>query len=233
MLSKLESYTIQHKGEPMRISELSAETGVPVPTIKYYLREGLLPEGRQTAPRQADYSHAHVSRLRLIRALLGPGRLSIATAAEVLRHMDHPPESEHELLGAVHHVLGEGARPRLPEQQPEEHPRADELLASWGWQVDAGSHHLRRQLEEALAGLADAGFDLPPGFLDMYASAMRELATREVSGVPQEAPEEALRYVVLGTVLVEPLLLALRRLAQQDVSARLFTEPAAGASEAQ
>ena len=30
----------------MRISELSATTGVSLPTIKYYLREGLLFEGR-------------------------------------------------------------------------------------------------------------------------------------------------------------------------------------------
>ena len=39
----------------MRISELSAQTGVPVPTIKYYLREGLLPEGERSAPTQAAY----------------------------------------------------------------------------------------------------------------------------------------------------------------------------------
>ena len=31
----------------MRIAELSNRSGVPVPTIKYYLREGLLPFGRQ------------------------------------------------------------------------------------------------------------------------------------------------------------------------------------------
>jgi hypothetical protein len=30
------------------------------------------------------------------------------------------------------------------------------------------------------------------------------------------------RYVVLGTVLVEPLILALRRLADQEASARRF-----------
>lgn len=29
----------------MRIGELSRRTGVPVPTIKYYVREGLLPPG--------------------------------------------------------------------------------------------------------------------------------------------------------------------------------------------
>ena len=34
--------------------------------------------------------------------------------------------------------------------------------------------------------------------------------------------EAAGRYTVLGTILVEPLLLALRRLAQTDASARRF-----------
>ena len=34
----------------MRIAELSQTTGVPVPTIKYYLREGLLPSGELTSP---------------------------------------------------------------------------------------------------------------------------------------------------------------------------------------
>lgn len=42
-----------------------------------------------------------------------------------------------------------------------------------------------------------------------------------------------MRYVVLGTVLIEPVLLALRRLAQQEVSGKLFARvgspgPAAG-----
>ena len=37
----------------MRISELSSVTGVPVPTIKYYIREGLLPRGERTAANQA------------------------------------------------------------------------------------------------------------------------------------------------------------------------------------
>lgn len=59
------------------------------------------------------------------------------------------------------------------------------------------------------------------------------VASREVHGVPLDSPAEAMRYVVLGTVLIEPVLLALRRLAQQDVSGELFARvgspgPAAG-----
>ena len=54
----------------MRIGELSKAAGVPVPTIKYYLREGLLAPGELTSPNQASYGEAHIRRLRLIRALV-------------------------------------------------------------------------------------------------------------------------------------------------------------------
>ena len=68
----------------------------------------------------------------------------------------------------------------------------------------------------------------------MYAAAMRDVASRELERVPFDTPADALRYVVLGTVLIEPLLLALRRLAHQDASNRIFSSvpaPAQPASE--
>jgi DNA-binding transcriptional MerR regulator len=37
----------------MWIAELSRQTEVPVATIKYYLREGLLPAGELSSPNQA------------------------------------------------------------------------------------------------------------------------------------------------------------------------------------
>ncbi|WP_374947058.1 MerR family transcriptional regulator, partial [Agreia sp.] len=39
----------------MKVSQLSAETGVPLPTIKMYLRKGLLQPGDKTEPNQAEY----------------------------------------------------------------------------------------------------------------------------------------------------------------------------------
>jgi hypothetical protein len=51
---------------------------------------------------------------------------------------------------------------------------------------------------------------------------MQGLAEQEVAGVPAGPSDAAVRYAVLGTILVEPLLLALRRLAQVDASARRF-----------
>jgi DNA-binding transcriptional MerR regulator len=49
----------------MRLSDLSAASGVPVATVKYYLREGLLPPGRLTAATSAQYDDSHLQRLRL------------------------------------------------------------------------------------------------------------------------------------------------------------------------
>ena len=49
----------------MRISGLAERTGVPVATLKYYLREGLLHAGTATARTQAVYDTTHVERVRL------------------------------------------------------------------------------------------------------------------------------------------------------------------------
>src|SRR5215207_3162684 len=64
----------------MRISDRSAQTDIPVATVKFYLRENLLHPGVRTAVTQAQYEQSHVARLWLIRALLGPGGLSVAAA---------------------------------------------------------------------------------------------------------------------------------------------------------
>ena len=58
--------------------------------------------------------------------------------------------------------------------------------------------------------------------MDTYADAMMQVAQAEIDGLPTETPGAAVRYVVLGTVLVEPVLLALRRLAQREASAARF-----------
>jgi DNA-binding transcriptional MerR regulator len=202
----------------MRISELAQRSGAPVATIKYYLRERLLHEGELTSATQARYDESHLDRLRLIRALVGPAGLSIAQVRTVLDQVDHPPESVHQLLG-----VGAGA---ISREAPagRSHERVHELMRAWGWRVDEKDCSTHAALEEALQGLDAAGFPLPPGALEDYRQRMQDLAEREVAGVPTESAEAAVRYVVLGTILVEPLLLALRRMAQQEASARRFGE---------
>ena len=53
----------------MLLSELADATGTSAASIKYYLREGLLPAGRRVTATRADYGERHVERLHLIRTL--------------------------------------------------------------------------------------------------------------------------------------------------------------------
>jgi AcrR family transcriptional regulator len=57
----------------MKISELSSRAQIPVSTIKYYLREGLLPEPLRTNKNMAYYSEAHLECLRTIPKLQAAG----------------------------------------------------------------------------------------------------------------------------------------------------------------
>ncbi len=200
----------------MRISELSRASGVPIATIKYYLREKLLHEGRLTSATQAQYDHTHLARLRLIRALLGPAGLSVARARHVLAAVDDAESPSNELLGIAHGALVDPADP------DRDLSRTEQILHRWGWRVSAKDRDSQAAFQDALEAIDAAGFELPEAVLDTYARAMLQVATAEIDHLPTESPEAAVRYVLLGTVLNEPLVLALRRLAEQHVSTLRF-----------
>lgn len=200
----------------MRISELSSQTDVPVATIKFYLRERLLHEGVRTSATQAQYDESHVARLRLIRALLGPGGLSVAATHRVIHAIEEPPESLHDLLGVAATAV---ARPGVA---TDGEPLVEELMQRCGWQIDEKDHPTYAALEDALRALDEAGFELREEALEVYVEHMRQIAKYEIENVPTDSPTAAVRYVVLGTVLIEPVILALRRLAQAEASARRF-----------
>src|SRR4051794_34193450 len=209
----------------MRISDLSRSTGVPVPTIKFYLRERLLPPGHATAATQAQYDEGHVARLRLIRALTDVGRMPLATVRWVLDIVDNGAAATPEAVGAAHDSL-----PPVVPHGDEPPARALRVVADLGWVVDPGSTSLW-QLETALAAVEKVGLPLSPGRLAAYAGAALDVALVDVADVPANDPQDAVRYVVVGTVLYEPVLLALRRLAQQHLYTGGFPSlPAHGAN---
>ncbi len=199
----------------MKISELSAQTGISVPMIKYYLREGLLPEGERTAPTRATYGEIHVRRLRVIRALVAAG-VSIAETRRVLDTLANPPANGYELLGSAHAAVTPPVDERL------DLTAAQELVTGLGWAPDTCDEAVLFGVAQALQGLQHAGFDVAGEVMQVYLRSMREIADAEIAGIPTESAEAAVRYVVLGSVLVEPLLLALRRVAQQVASTERF-----------
>lgn len=118
----------------MRLSELSERSGVSTATIKYYLREGLVPPGRQINATTAEYDEEHLRLLRLVRAMIQVGKLPVATVREILGHVDDDSLGRTMRLGAALWAL-----PQVPEPDAEDEyvraarQEADELLRTLGW----------------------------------------------------------------------------------------------------
>lgn len=205
----------------MRIAELSRRTGIPVPTIKYYVRERLLPPGELTSPNQAQYGDTHVRRLRLIRALVEVGGLSIAETRAVLASIDAPDKTLHERSGMVQHALTRTLECGASEEAcAAARKRVEELVERRGW-FHHRDHPLWELLVQVVAALEELGQDEVIGLLDDYADAMEALAEKEVAAVrARKAPDAVLEGVVVGTILGESLLAALRRMAHANASAR-------------
>ncbi len=209
----------------MRMGELSSATGVAVPTIKYYLREGLLPSGERTHPNQAAYGPEHVRRVRLIRALIEVGGLSVATAGDVLALLDAPEQNVHSVLGAAQGAMAEPVARIDPEADPagaDARARArmavDDLVARLGWFVSDGSPG-RAALADVIARLHRLQHDDLAALVEPYAAAALTCARADLDAV-QAAPDRVamVETAVVGMVVGEALIQQLRRMAQEHVS---------------
>jgi DNA-binding transcriptional MerR regulator len=207
----------------VRISELSRASGVPLPTIKYYLREGLLPPGSLTAPNQADYGDAHLHRLRLVRALMEVGGLGVAAVRAVLDAIADDRLPTGAVVAMAHRALGPppdaGA---VGEEVARARAEVDRFLRDLGWRVSPDAP-ARRALADALVALWRLGRDADAEVFRPYAMAADQLAAYELATVPTWGPRaETVERVVVGTVVYEAALTALRRLAQAHHAATRF-----------
>ena len=86
----------------MKIGELAAASDTGVETIRYYEREGLLPEPARTESNYRTYGQEHLARLQFIRYCRGLD-MSLDEVRVLLRFKDSP----HENCGDVNTVLDE------------------------------------------------------------------------------------------------------------------------------
>jgi DNA-binding transcriptional MerR regulator len=195
------------------MAELSARSGLPVPTIKFYLREGLLPAGAAVGATRARYDETHLQRLRLVRALVEVAQLRLDVVRAVLDDIDHA-RTRHEAIGSAHQRLS----PAVDHEASEDSLRAvDELLERNGWTLLPRCSN-RQALARALDAMAGLGHPVGPALLDAYARALSEAAEVELDQLDAEDRATAVEHAVIGTLLLEPVLLTIRRIAQQNVS---------------
>lgn len=202
----------------MRMAELSERSGVPAPTIRFYLREGLVPQGRLTSPNQAIYDESHLRRLRLVRALLDIGGLTVEAARGVIAAMEAKSGNDFAVLGQVQY----GLTPRNRDtghSAPAAQTDVDAIIERQGWRV-RGDNPARASLAQAITTLRAIGRPELLDAIDDYARAADSLARREVDDVLAIDNEEAqAEAVIAGVILGDALLSALRRLAEESALA--------------
>ncbi len=212
----------------MLMGELSNRSGVPIAMITYYLREELLFPGVATAPACAHYGESHIRRLRLIQALLEIGDFPLPAIRRILAAVDDETVPSHQMLGTAALALGPSITG--PADEPDWLAARDEvaaLLQRQGWRVLAHSP-ARDLLISALVALRRFQVPLTAPGLDDYAQALAGLAAAEVAGLAapttsgHEERSAVAEAAVAGMVLSERVIIALRRLAQEDASVRRF-----------
>lgn len=203
----------------MKISELSQKTGVSIPTLKFYLREGLLKPGQLTSPNQADYSEAHVRRAALVRALREVAGLSISKIATIVDALDHG-ENTYELMGSAVDALGGETLSEFTPEQVDAASEIDRLLLTLGLPIREDSL-ARHQLIAAFASIRTMLFPgTPVELLIPYSVAAEQIARMEIANVPgmmELEPEMALEKSMLGLALFEPVFVAFRRLSHERI----------------
>ena len=86
----------------LRMRELAEASGVPAPTIKHYLREGLLPEPVKTSRNMAYYPPEFVDRIKLIKRLQEERYLPLKAIKTVL---DEDPDRAEAMLALGDQIL--------------------------------------------------------------------------------------------------------------------------------
>ena len=209
----------------MKVSELSENTGVSIASIKYYLRENLLFAGAVTSATRSDYDDTHVARLRLIRALIDVGGLSVSAARAVLAAIDDEGMPLVDAFGVAQAAVSVSLT-STSEPSSASLARVDQLKRERGWQT------FERNPGELIAArvmdtFTSIGRDDLLSLLEPYADAAEIVADADLSAVGAAGQASGgdrrsmVETVVVGTALGDALFAGLRRIAQENASRQL------------
>ena len=217
----------------LKIGQLASASCVSIATIKFYLREGLLPRPTlKTSRNMAWYDRSFVDRIEVIKRMQARF-LPLRVIKQLLSERPHMTAEEAQLVAELRPVFSAQAtrqgKPVEERQLLSQFPRTTreqlELLGAMGLltpRTRRGRHYYEAddvRLIDALARSQDAGFSIdlfPLEDLGHYVQLLGELAEREVrlfarnvSGRVSRA--EARRLVESALPASEPVLLLLRR----------------------
>lgn len=226
----MEDAVISEDGREMvKMSVFAQRSGVPVPTIKHYLREGLLPDPMRTSRNMAYYDIALIPRVRAIKRLQRTLFLPLRVIRQVLDRLgDGEVPADVAVEATVARVLGDLApRESLSRRQlvaagmTEDELRLFESIGIATPEIVDGEPVYRGDdvsLLRVLGQARRAGLTaqmLPTEVLRDYVDAVQRLIRLELvlfrDGVVPAAGDDLAKLTEVATTLSERLVVLLRR----------------------
>ncbi|HEU5062837.1 MAG TPA: MerR family transcriptional regulator [Solirubrobacterales bacterium] len=187
----------------LRMRELAEASGVPAPTIKHYLREGLLPEPVKTSRNMAYYPPEFVDRIKLIKRLQEERYLPLKAIKDVLDARERSRTSAAEVrkrYGVPKEVLDRLAELEVLTPNSRGYSPSDVTII------------------EAISRFRAGGYDEQIGFTVYdtlrYKAALEELVRQEVDVVMERLagevpPERVVEMLEAGAQPLQDLIAAL------------------------
>jgi len=206
--------------ERLKISGLAEAAGVPVATVRHYLREGLLPEGEKTSRNMAYYSPDLVERIKLIKQLQEDRFMPLRVIGELLERAGGDEsglraviESDTSLLErALETERGRTSLVDVIERHGVPEPALKRLAELGILTPDAkGYSPSDVRIVEAISRFRAGGYDERIGFtvhdVERFVEPLTDLARREVALLSEKIsgrfePERAEELLAAG---LEPL----------------------------
>jgi DNA-binding transcriptional MerR regulator len=208
----------------LRMGELAEASGVPAPTIKHYLREGLLPEPVKTSRNMAYYPPEFVDRIKLIKQLQEERFMPLKAIKSVL---DEDPERARALVELEDRILDRalaGERTRTSASDVRERYGVPKEVLDRLEKLEVLSPNSRGyspsdiKIIEAISRFRAGGYDEQIGFTVYdtlrYKTALEDLVRQEVEVVMERlagevSPERVVEMLEAGAQPLQDLIAAL------------------------
>jgi DNA-binding transcriptional MerR regulator len=208
----------------LKIGELAEASGVPVPTIKHYLREGLLPAPVKTSRNMAYYSLEFADRIKLIKQLQEERFMPLRAIKALL---DEDPDRARALLELEDRILDRalaGERSRTSAAEARERYGVPREVLDRLEELEVLSPNSRGyspsdvKIIEAISRFRAGGYDEQIGFTVYdtlrYKSTLEALVKQEVDVVMNRlagevSPERVVEMLEAGAQPLQDLIAAL------------------------
>jgi DNA-binding transcriptional MerR regulator len=208
----------------LRMRELAEASGVPAPTIKHYLREGLLPEPVKTSRNMAYYPPEFVDRIKLIKRLQEERFLPLKAIKTVL---EEDPDRAEAMLALGDQILDRalaGERSRTSAAEVRKRYGVPKEVLDRLAELEVLTPNSRGYspsdvtIIEAISRFRAGGYDEQIGFTVYdtlrYKAALEELVRQEVDVVMERLagevpPERVVEMLEAGAQPLKDLIAAL------------------------